>query len=155
MAEQKQLPEAIERFSQAITLDPQNPSAYNNRAQAYQLQKKTEGELLPFTRTLKPSSFVSEAMADLTTAIELSSATSAHQKIRSLALTQRGILHRFLGKAKMSSLDDPLVTIVLQVTKKRRWPISLKRRNSAPPSPNSKFSWKIPTLPLATRCCPR
>jgi Flp pilus assembly protein TadD len=43
LAEQNHLVEAIECFNQAIALSPQNPSAYNNRAQAYQLQNKTEG----------------------------------------------------------------------------------------------------------------
>ncbi|CAM4815143.1 unnamed protein product [Rotaria magnacalcarata] len=69
LAEQNHLIEAIEHFSRAIALNPQNPSAYNNRAQAYQLLSKTD-----------------EAMVDLT-------------------LTQRGVLHRFLGDEK-ASLDD-------------------------------------------------
>jgi tetratricopeptide (TPR) repeat protein len=43
LAEQNRLVEAIEYFNQAIALSPQNPSAYNNRAQAYQLQNQTEG----------------------------------------------------------------------------------------------------------------
>jgi Flp pilus assembly protein TadD len=47
-AEQNRLVEAIERFNQAIKLNPQHPSAYNNRAQAYQLQRKTEGQLYCF-----------------------------------------------------------------------------------------------------------
>jgi tetratricopeptide (TPR) repeat protein len=45
LAEKNQLVEAIERFSQAIAINPQYPSSYNNRAQAYQLQGKTEGHL--------------------------------------------------------------------------------------------------------------
>jgi Flp pilus assembly protein TadD len=48
LAEQHRFVEAIERFSQAIVLNPQHPSAYNNRAQAYQLQSKTEGQLNRF-----------------------------------------------------------------------------------------------------------
>ena len=43
LAEQNQLPEAIDRFNQAIVLDPRQPSAYNNRAQAYQLQNRIDG----------------------------------------------------------------------------------------------------------------
>ncbi len=45
LAEQNHLVEAIERFSQAIAINPQYPSSYNNRAQAYQLQSKTDGQL--------------------------------------------------------------------------------------------------------------
>ncbi|CAF3352245.1 unnamed protein product [Rotaria sp. Silwood1] len=84
LAEQNRLVEAIEHFNQAIALNPQNPSAYNNRAQAYQLLK---------------------AMVDLSTAIDLSSNAKNNQKTLSLALTQRGILNRFLGDEK-ASLDD-------------------------------------------------
>jgi tetratricopeptide (TPR) repeat protein len=104
LAEQNRLVEAIERFSQAIELNPQHPSPYNNRAQAYQLQSKTEGQLycylhLSINFILTP--FL-EAMADLSTAINLSSNTKNNQKILSLALTQRGILNRFLGKIRNS-----------------------------------------------------
>ncbi|CAF0751567.1 unnamed protein product [Adineta steineri] len=88
LAEQNRLDEAIEHFSQAILLNPQNPSAYNNRAQAYQLQNKTE-----------------EAMADLTKSIDLCSSENRHQKTLSLALTQRGILNRVLDNEK-ASLED-------------------------------------------------
>lgn len=44
-------------------------------------------------------------MADLSTAIDLSSKEKNYEKILSLALTQRGILHRFLGDEK-ASLED-------------------------------------------------
>nr|ACD88972.1 tetratricopeptide repeat containing protein [Adineta vaga] len=88
LAEQNRLLEAIECFSQAIALNPNNPSAYNNRAQAYQLQNNTD-----------------EAMIDLTKSIDLSLDVKHHQKTCSLALTQRGILHRFLGNEK-ESLND-------------------------------------------------
>lgn len=80
LAEDKKLTEAIERFNQVIALNSRYPSAYNNRAQAYQLQGKT-----------------SEAMQDLSTAIDLSNETN-NEKVLSLALTQRGVLHKFLGK---------------------------------------------------------
>lgn len=43
MAEQNRLTEAIESFNRAIALDPEQPSAYNNRAQAYQLQNRIDG----------------------------------------------------------------------------------------------------------------
>ncbi len=44
LAEQNYLAEAIECFTRAIELDPQQPSPFNNRAQAYQLQNKTKGK---------------------------------------------------------------------------------------------------------------
>lgn len=44
MAEQKRFTEAIKCFTRAIELDPQQPSAFNNRAQVYQLQNQTEGK---------------------------------------------------------------------------------------------------------------
>jgi tetratricopeptide (TPR) repeat protein len=101
LAEQNRLAEAIECFNQAIVLNPQQPSAYNNRAQAYQLQSRTDGKSLVISSF--PDSFISillEAMADLSTAIDLASNGDNHQKILSLALTQRGILNRFLGKMR-------------------------------------------------------
>nr|ACC43980.1 TRPA_3 [Philodina roseola] len=88
LAEQNQLPEAIKRFDQAITLDPNQPSAYNNRAQAYQLQNR-----------------IDDAMNDLNKAIQLASAGAHYQKTLSMALTQRGVLHRVLQNEK-ESLDD-------------------------------------------------
>ena len=45
LAEKNCLIEAVEHFTRAITLNPENPSPYNNRAQAYQLQNKTNGQL--------------------------------------------------------------------------------------------------------------
>jgi len=39
-------------------------------------------------------------MIDLTKAIDLSLDEKKNQKILSLALTQRGVLHRFLGRRK-------------------------------------------------------
>jgi len=104
LAEQNHLVEAIERFNQAIALNPQHPSAYNNRAQAYQLQSKIEGPLnfsLHFSISLSLVPFL-EAMIDLSTAIDLSSNAKNNQKILSLALTQRGVLNRFLGKIRNS-----------------------------------------------------
>ena len=44
LAEQNRLADAIECFNQAIAINPQYPSSYNNRAQAYQLQNKTQGQ---------------------------------------------------------------------------------------------------------------
>jgi hypothetical protein len=41
-----------------------------------------------------------EAMADLSTAIELSTNAKNNEKTLSLALTQRGVLNRFLGRIK-------------------------------------------------------
>ena len=46
LAEENQLCEAIERFNQAIGLDPKQPSAYNNRAQVYQLQNRIDGSII-------------------------------------------------------------------------------------------------------------
>lgn len=44
LSEEKNYTEAIKKFDQAISACPDNPSAYNNRAQQYQLLKQTEGE---------------------------------------------------------------------------------------------------------------
>ena len=49
LAEQNQFAEAIDCFNQAIAINPQYPSPYNNRAQAYQLQSKTEGQFSHFS----------------------------------------------------------------------------------------------------------
>jgi tetratricopeptide (TPR) repeat protein len=57
LAEQNHLVEAIECFSQAIAINPQYPSPYNNRAQAYQLQSKTEGQIVFFKKNLIPVLF--------------------------------------------------------------------------------------------------
>lgn len=43
-------------------------------------------------------SIILEANADLNTAIELATGNNKHRKVLCLALTQRGILNRFLGK---------------------------------------------------------
>ncbi|CAF4679287.1 unnamed protein product, partial [Rotaria socialis] len=88
LAEHNYLTEAIECFTRAIEINPQQPSPYNNRAQAFQLQNRTN-----------------EANVDLSTAIELASSDNSHQKVLCLALTQRGILNRFLGKNE-ASLED-------------------------------------------------
>jgi tetratricopeptide (TPR) repeat protein len=44
LAEANCLIEAIKYFTRAIELDPQQPSPFNNRAQAYQLQNNTKGK---------------------------------------------------------------------------------------------------------------
>jgi hypothetical protein len=44
LSEQKKYGDAVGKFDEAIAACPQNPSAYNNRAQQYQLLKKLEGE---------------------------------------------------------------------------------------------------------------
>jgi len=49
--------------------------------------------------------FFLEAMADLSTAIDLSSNGKNNQKVLSLALTQRGVLNRFLGRIRNFLLD--------------------------------------------------
>lgn len=50
-------------------------------------------------------------MADLTTAVDLSSGANNNQKILSLALTQRGVLNRFLGKKKRNILFRCLIIL--------------------------------------------
>ncbi|EGT56377.1 hypothetical protein CAEBREN_26007 [Caenorhabditis brenneri] len=44
LAEGMKLADAIEKFSKAIQVCPLNPSAFNNRAQAYRLQNSPESE---------------------------------------------------------------------------------------------------------------
>ena len=44
-------------------------------------------------------------MTDLCTAIDLSSNAEKYKKTLCLALTQRGILNRFLGKIRNDSID--------------------------------------------------
>lgn len=44
LSEEKKYVEAIEKFNQAISICPRNPSAYNNRAQQHQLLKQLDGE---------------------------------------------------------------------------------------------------------------
>lgn len=44
-AEDGKLEEALTILQNAILLNPKRASSYNNRAQVYQLQKKTEGTL--------------------------------------------------------------------------------------------------------------
>ncbi len=97
LAEQNYLTEAIEYFTRAIELDPQQPSPYNNRAQAYQLQNNTMGKYASPLFSIFPLLFL-EASADLNTAIELATRNNSHRKVLCLALTQRGILNRFLGE---------------------------------------------------------
>jgi tetratricopeptide (TPR) repeat protein len=98
LAEQNQLTEAIDCFSQAIALNPDLPSAYNNRAQAYQLKNQTNGTS-PIAGLFLIFALL-EAMSDLDTAIDLATDVQQHRKTLSLALTQRGTLRRFLGVKK-------------------------------------------------------
>lgn len=44
LSEEKNYADAIKKFDQAIVVCPDNPSAYNNRAQQHQLLKQIEGE---------------------------------------------------------------------------------------------------------------
>lgn len=44
-AEQNNISKAIELFTKAVDTCPNNPSPYNNRAQAYRLDNNIEGEL--------------------------------------------------------------------------------------------------------------
>ena len=119
-AEQNHLTEAIDRFSQAIVLNPELPSAYNNRAQAYQLQNQTNGNS-SMVGAFSQRFPLLEAMADLDTAIRLAADVQQHRKTLSLALTQRGVLRRFLGTEDELPLSDFIGT---------KWTFSRKRKGS-------------------------
>ncbi|CAF0837758.1 unnamed protein product [Didymodactylos carnosus] len=88
LAEKGKYADAIDNFTRAIELAPQWASGYNNRAQAYQLQRNIDG-----------------AINDLNMAVSLASVQSNQQKVLCLALTQRGILQKYLGKED-ESIED-------------------------------------------------
>jgi hypothetical protein len=50
LSDQKKHTEAIAKFDEAIAICPQNPSAYNNRAQQKQLIKQMTGESSSFSK---------------------------------------------------------------------------------------------------------
>ncbi|XP_038634532.1 tetratricopeptide repeat protein 36 [Scyliorhinus canicula] len=76
---------AVEIFSQAIAIIPERASGYNNRAQTLRLKGDTTG-----------------AMSDLNKAVELS---RGRGRTASLALVQRGILHRLCGQDQEALQD--------------------------------------------------
>ncbi|XP_078055174.1 tetratricopeptide repeat protein 36 [Mustelus asterias] len=76
-AESGNVDAAVEIFTQAIAIIPERASGYNNRAQTLRLKGDTTG-----------------AMSDLNKAVELSRGTG---RTASLALVQRGLLHRLSG----------------------------------------------------------
>ncbi|PAV82962.1 hypothetical protein WR25_08186 isoform B [Diploscapter pachys] len=76
---------AIEIFTRAISTCDINPSAYNNRAQAYRLAEKNE-----------------EALADLNRAIELS---EGQGKSGCQAFVQRAMIHRLKGDDDAARAD--------------------------------------------------
>ncbi|PIC44099.1 hypothetical protein B9Z55_004586 [Caenorhabditis nigoni] len=53
MAESMNVTDAIEKFTEAIQVCPLNPSAYNNRAQAYRLQNSPEKALEDLNESLR------------------------------------------------------------------------------------------------------
>lgn len=84
-AESGRLTEALELLNRAIELAPKYASAYNNRAQVYQLQKQVE-----------------LAMLDLNRAIELS---GGRGKAGEQAFVQRGIIWRLKSEDE-KALED-------------------------------------------------
>merc|ERR1719481_838256 len=84
-AEQGDLAEALKLFDRLLTLDPNRPSSYNNRAQALRLTGRTDS-----------------ALKDLNKAIELSAGKG---KAGTSALCQRGVLHRREGRDD-DAMDD-------------------------------------------------
>ncbi|CAB3404366.1 unnamed protein product [Caenorhabditis bovis] len=85
LAEGGKIDEAIEIFTKAIEKCEINPSAYNNRAQAYRMQKKPN-----------------EAMNDLNEALRLSPAKS---KIACQAYVQRASIYRLQDENEKARED--------------------------------------------------
>ncbi|XP_052212049.1 tetratricopeptide repeat protein 36-like [Dreissena polymorpha] len=79
-AEAGQVDKALELFSQAITVAPEHPSSYNNRAQALRLKGDITG-----------------ALTDLDKALEL---PKGQGKVACQAYTQRGLIKRLQEKDK-------------------------------------------------------
>lgn len=96
LAEEGKHEEALHKFAAAIQACPQNPSPYNNRAQAYRLLKRHEGDtrhsLEQNAKLLFP---YLEALTDIEKAIELSDGKG---KSACQAYVQRGLIHRLQGK---------------------------------------------------------
>ncbi|XP_051895901.1 tetratricopeptide repeat protein 36 [Pristis pectinata] len=85
LAEAGNIDTALELFGRAIAIIPERASAYNNRAQALRLKGDTTG-----------------ALSDLDKAVELS---GGRGRTASLALVQRGLLHR-LSQRDPEALQD-------------------------------------------------
>ncbi|KAI6183381.1 Tetratricopeptide repeat protein 36-like protein [Aphelenchoides bicaudatus] len=85
LSEERKHEEAIAKFDQAIEVCPQNPSAYNNRAQQRQLLKQLD-----------------EAKQDLEKAVELSGGKG---KSACQAFAQRGLVYRLEGKMDLAKED--------------------------------------------------
>ncbi|KAG0239295.1 hypothetical protein B0O80DRAFT_408399 [Mortierella sp. GBAus27b] len=84
-AETEDIDGAIGKFSEAIALSPNYASGYNNRAQAYRIQGKTD-----------------LALQDLTLAIQYGSGQPA---ILKQAYTQRGVIKKLSGDKDGAQVD--------------------------------------------------
>lgn len=84
-AEQGRLAQALSLLTEAVTMAPECPSPYNNRAQVYRLQNQVE-----------------LALADLNMAVQLS---GGRGKAAQQALTQRGLIHRLHGNNEEAKSD--------------------------------------------------
>ncbi|KAE9555788.1 hypothetical protein FO519_001002 [Halicephalobus sp. NKZ332] len=84
-AEKKDAALSIQFFTKAIEICPENPSPYNNRAQAYRLENK-----------------IDEALLDLNKSIELS---KGQGKAACQAFSQRAMIH-LLKENKEESKND-------------------------------------------------
>ncbi|CAI2330643.1 unnamed protein product [Caenorhabditis sp. 36 PRJEB53466] len=85
LAESGKVTEALEKFSSAIATCPLNPSAFNNRAQAYRLLQKPE-----------------EALQDLNEALRLAGPKS---KTACQAFVQRASIFRLQGDDEKARTD--------------------------------------------------
>uniref|UniRef100_A0A8R1HNA9 TPR_REGION domain-containing protein n=1 Tax=Caenorhabditis japonica TaxID=281687 RepID=A0A8R1HNA9_CAEJA len=85
LAEGGKVREALEKFSEAISTCPLNPSAYNNRAQAYRLSQQPD-----------------EALEDLNEALRLAGAKS---RTACQAYVQRASIWRLQGDDEKARAD--------------------------------------------------
>ncbi|CAD5212323.1 unnamed protein product [Bursaphelenchus okinawaensis] len=85
LSEEKKHDEALLKFDQAIEICPNNPSAYNNKAQTLQFQRKMD-----------------EALTLLNKAIELSKGKG---KTAAQSFAQRALIHRCQGRPYAAKED--------------------------------------------------